>query len=129
MTRLLLDTHALVWWWTDDRRLTPAARAAIAAPGTTILVSAASVWEIATKHRSGKWPEVGQLLAGFDAALRRSRFVPLPVTAAHARLAGELDHPHRDPFDRMLAAQASIEDVALATGDAVFPTMGVATVW
>ena len=60
--KLLLDTHALVWWWTDDRRLPPNARAAIAHPDSTVYVSAASMWEIATKYRLGKWPEVGSLL-------------------------------------------------------------------
>lgn len=127
--RLLLDTHALVWWWTDDRRLPDKARAAIAAPANTILVSAASMWEIATKHRLGKWPEVGALIAQFDSSLRRSRFVPLMVTIEHARLAGGLDHPHRDPFDRMLAAQAIADDASVVSGDSVFASLGVGVVW
>ncbi len=127
--RLLLDTHALVWWWTDDRRLPDKARAAIAAPANTILVSAASMWEIATKHRLGKWPEVGQLIAQFDASLRRSRFVPLMITTDHARLAGMLDNLHRDPFDRMLAAQAMSDHAAVITGDPIFTTLGPDVVW
>ncbi len=127
--RLLLDTHALVWWWTDDRRLPEKARAAVAAPANTILVSAASMWEIATKHRLGKWPEVEALIARFDASLRRSRFVPLMVTITHARVAGGLDHPHRDPFDRMLAAQALSDDASIVSGDPVFASFGVGVVW
>lgn len=127
--RLLLDTHALVWWWTDDRRLPATARAAIAAPANTVLVSAASMWEIATKHRLGKWPDVEALLDQFDASIRRSRFVPLVITIEHARSAGRLDHPHRDPFDRMLTAQALADGAAVVTGDAVFASLGVDVVW
>lgn len=110
--RLLLDTHALVWWWTDDKRLPAVARSAIASSDNAVLVSAASAWEIATKHRLGKWPEVAALLEGFDTSLRRSRFTSLPITHKHARLAGTLDGEHRDPFDRMLLAQARLEELA-----------------
>ncbi len=127
--RLLLDTHALVWWWTDDRRLTPAARAAIADPANTVLVSAASAWELATKHRLGKWDAAGPLVEGFDALLRRSRFAPLPITATEARLAGGMDWAHRDPFDRMLLAQARDQGMALVSGDAVFQGCDVPVVW
>lgn len=127
--KLLLDTHALVWWWTDDKRLPAAARAAIASPDNQVLVSAASAWEIATKHRLGKWPEVAALLDGFDANLRRSRFTSLPISHEHARLAGTLEGDHRDPFDRMLLAQARLEEMALVTGDAVFRGFGAAVVW
>jgi PIN domain nuclease of toxin-antitoxin system len=69
--RLLLDTHALVWWWTDDPRLPAPARAVIADPDNTVLVSAATAWELATKHRLGKWPEVERIIADLDGALRR----------------------------------------------------------
>ena len=127
--RLLLDTHALVWWWTDNKRLPSAARAAIASPDNQVLVSAASMWEIATKHRLGKWPDVAVLLDGFDANLRRSRFTSLAITHAHARLAGSLDGEHRDPFDRMLLAQARQEDLAIVSGDPVFRALGASVVW
>lgn len=127
--RLLLDTHALVWWWTDDKRLPGAARAAIASPDNQVLVSAASAWEIATKHRLGKWPEVAALLDGFDANLRRSRFTSLPISHEHARLAGTLDGDHRDPFDRMLLAQARLENMALVSGDAAFRGFGATVLW
>lgn len=127
--KLLLDTHALVWWWTDDRRLPAAARSAIASADNGVLVSAASAWEIATKHRLGKWAEVSALLDGFDANLRRSRFASLPITHAHARLAGTLDGGHRDPFDRMLLAQARLEELAIVTGDPVFRRYGATVVW
>ncbi len=129
MTGLLLDTHALVWWWTDDPRLTAAARDAIAAPDRLVLVSAVSAWELATKHRLGKWPEVATILDRFDDLLRRSRFAPLPITPAEARAAGALDWAHRDPFDRMLRAQAAAQDLALVSGDTAFAGQGIALVW
>ena len=127
--RLLLDTHALVWWWTDDPRLPAAARDAIADPDRVVLVSAASAWEIATKHRLGKWAEVAPLVDGFDDLLRRSRFAPLPITPAQARMAGSLDWAHRDPFDRMLLAQARDLAVPLVSGDSVFQDRDVPVIW
>ena len=127
--RLLLDTHALVWWWTDDGRLPRAARAAIADPENTVVVSAVSAWEIATKYRVGKWPEVGAILESFETHVLRSRFISLAITAAHARLAGMLDGPHRDPFDRMLIAQSQVEDVPIVTGDSVFASHGASVIW
>ncbi len=127
--KLLLDTHALVWWWTDDRRLPAASRAAIAVPGNVVHVSAATAWEIATKFRLGKWPEVAAIIDGFDSHLRRSRFVPLPVSMEHARMAGGLESPHRDPFDRMLAGQALREKMPIISGDAIFRTLGPTVIW
>ena len=126
---LLLDTHALIWWWTDDPRLTPPARAAIADPARVAHVSAASAWELATKHRLGKWPEAAAVLDQFDDLLRRSRFAALPITPAEARTAGALDWAHRDPFDRMLLAQATALGLALVSGDAAFAGQGVARIW
>ncbi len=127
--KLLLDTHALVWWWTDDARLPAAARAAIAAPGNIVHVSAVSAWEIATKHRVGKWPEVDQLIAEFSSLLRRSRFYPLTIAMEHAQRAGGLAGPHRDPFDRMLIAQAGLESLPVVTADPVFVAYGVPVIW
>ena len=127
--RLLLDTHALIWWWTDDGRLPSAARAAIADRDNTVLVSAASAWEIATKHRVGKWPEVASIVEGFETYIARSRFALLPITASHAKAAGMLDGPHRDPFDRMLIAQARQETLAIVSGDRVFTGYGASVIW
>lgn len=127
--RLLLDTHALVWWWTDNARLPPPARAAIAGQDNAVFVSAASLWEIATKHRLGRWPAVAELLEGFDTSLRRSRFAALPIAHTHAKLAGSLEGEHRDPFDRMLLAQARLEALTLVSGDPVFRAYGAAVVW
>ena len=127
--RVLLDTHALVWWWTDDPRLPATARETLANAAHTVHVSAVSAWEIATKHRIGKWPDVAILIAEFPALVRKSRFIPLGISVEHARLAGALDSPHRDPFDRMLVAQARLEDMTLVSADAALRDMGAAVLW
>lgn len=127
--KLLLDTHALVWWWNDDPRLPDAARQAIADPAATVLVSAASAWEIATKQRLGKWPEEGRVVMEFETLVRRSRFSPLGISLAHALAAGSLAGDHRDPFDRMLIAQSRLEEAAMVSVDPVFASYGVPVVW
>jgi PIN domain nuclease of toxin-antitoxin system len=127
--KLLLDTHALVWWWADDRQLPTVARAAIADPANAILVSAASAWEIATKHRVGKWPEVAPIVDQFLSLVLRSRFMVLSISAAHALAAGALEGPHRDPFDRMLIAQARDAADGIVSADSVFRTYGANVIW
>jgi PIN domain nuclease of toxin-antitoxin system len=127
--KLLLDTHAVVWWWTDDPRLPATARGMIAAAANSVYVSAVSAWEIATKNRLGKWPGVERIIEEFPALLRRSRFVPLPLSVEHARLAGTMDGTHRDPFDRMLIAQSREEKAALISCDTVFRDYGVDLIW
>ena len=127
--RLLLDTHALVWWWADDKRLPRAARHAIADPDNIVVVSAVSAWEMATKHRVGKWPDITAVLDAFERNLLQSRFGAIAVTTAHARLAGSLEGPHRDPFDRMLVAQARTESMSIVSRDAVFRDYGVTVIW
>jgi PIN domain nuclease of toxin-antitoxin system len=127
--KLLLDTHALAWWWIEDKRLPPAARASIANPDNTVLVSAATAWELATKHRLGKWPDGAAIVADLDALLRRSRFGVLAISLPHAHLAGTLDGPHRDPFDRMLIAQCRHEELPIVSGDPVFAQYGVRVIW
>ena len=112
--RLLLDTSTLLWWLDDDKKLGPAARAAIASPDNEVYVSAASAWEISVKRASGK------LEAPFDVAdaLERSFFIELPIEVVHAMAAGELPPHHKDPFDRMLVAQARVEGLTLVAHDA-----------
>ena len=127
--KLLLDTHAVVWWWLDDPRLPTAARDAIASSANTVCVSAASAWEIATKNRLGKWPDVDRIVDEFPSLLRRSRFVKLAITVEHAGLAGALACAHRDPFDRMLAAQSREEKAVLVSADPVFRELGVEVIW
>jgi PIN domain nuclease of toxin-antitoxin system len=125
----VLDTHTFLWWVFDDPKLSQRARTIIAAPEHDILVSAASAWEIATKHRIGKLPEAGDIVDQFPAHLQKARFTPLAIAVEHALLAGRLPGPHRDPFDRMLIAQARILNVPIVTIDPVFATYGVVVVW
>lgn len=127
--RLLLDTHALLWWLFDDPKLSSVARSAIVSPANEIVVSAASAWEIATKHRLGRLPEAGDVPVRLPYYLRRARFAVLPISLEHAQAAGALPGPHKDPFDRMLVAQACIEALAVATVDRVFRDYGVAVIW
>lgn len=129
--RLLLDSHALIWWIANDKRLSAAARDAIADPNTEILVSAATAWEIATKLRLGRLPAVeGALLAAnMNAALMAEGFEALPITVRDAEAAGRLPEPSRDPFDRMLIAQALEHDLALASNEAPFDAYEVRRVW
>ncbi len=126
---LLLDTHALLWWLLDSPELSATARAAIAQPDQRVLVSAASAWELGTKQRIGKLPEAGDIVANLSAYLRKQRFEPLPISIDHALAAGRLPGPHRDPFDRMLMAQAQTEGADVVTTDAVFRAYGLAVVW
>ena len=125
---VLLDTHALLWYVTDDAALTPAARAAI---DTTpeVLVSAASAWEIATKYRLGKLPAAAAIALALPEVMTRSGFAELPVSLADGARAGALEHPHRDPFDRMLAAQALNRGIPMVSADPVLDAFGVTRVW
>ena len=127
--RLRLDTHVYAWWATGDRRLSPTARAAIEAEEAELIVSAVVPFEIATKFHIGKWPGGDAILANLDDALRTQRLVPLPITLPHATRAGLLPWEHRDPFDRLLAAQAEIEGAALVTADPVFGGSGLEVMW
>jgi PIN domain nuclease of toxin-antitoxin system len=112
---LLLDTHALAWWWAGDPRLAGPARARIAHPDTRVLVSAASAWEIGIKHAAGRWPEAPRMLDRWDSLLAAARFEPLPIAATHTIRAAALPWAHKDPFDRVLAAQATLEGAHLVT--------------
>lgn len=127
--RVLLDTHALIWWLFDDPQLPPAAHEAIKNPRHEILVSPVSAWEIATKHRLGKLPEAGDLPERFEHYVTAARFRELPVLISHALAAGRLPGPHKDPFDRMLIAQAQAERIGIVTGDAVFADYGARVIW
>ena len=127
--KLLLDTHALLWWWTNDAQLSAKAKRAIANDSNTILVSAASAWEIATKTRLGKL-DIGPLaLARFADLVQADAFAHLPMTWQHCVHACGLPLDHRDPFDRLLAAQSLLEDAALVTKDAAFAVFGTRTFW
>jgi PIN domain nuclease of toxin-antitoxin system len=127
--RLLLDTHALLWWLFDDPKLSATARAAIADTSNIVLVSAASAWEITTKHRKGRLPDAGDVPQRLTAYLAKARFAPLAITVEHAMAAGALPGPHGDPFDRMLMAQAMAEDMPIVTTDRVFRDYGARVIW
>ena len=126
---LLLDTHALLWWLDGDAALSEPAREAIAAPARAVHVSAASAWEIATKHRLGKLPGATDVARDVAGVLRAQGFEALPVSVADAEAAGRLPGPHRDPFDRMLIAQAVARGWALVSNERIFDGYGVARLW
>ena len=118
---LILDSHALLWWLADDVTLSEGARRAIADPSSDVLVSAASVWEIEIKRALGKLSAPDGLVEAIDAAA----FSTLPITAVDAEQAGRLPPHHRDPFDRMLIAQASRLDGVIVSRDQSFAAYGV----
>lgn len=126
---LLLDTHALIWWLAGDDALGAEARALIEAKDNRVLVSAASAMEISTKHRLGKLPEAGLLATNLPEILRDQGFTELPISIAHATLAGNLQIAHKDPFDRLLIAQSLVENCPLVSNEALFDGFGVNRVW
>jgi PIN domain nuclease of toxin-antitoxin system len=127
--RLLLDTHALLWWFAGNLALPAPARTAIDDAGNDVLVSAASAWEIATKHRLGKLPDAAPLAADLRRFIADQGFLELAVTVAHGQLAGALTIAHKDPFDRMLVAQALLEDLVLVSNERRFDASGVRRLW
>ena len=118
--KILFDTHIYFWWVTGDRKLPPAMRRMVEDSSIEALMSAVIPWELATKSRLGKWPSARRVLDEIEGVLEGGTLVRLPITTVHARIAGLFPVDHRDPFDRMLAAQAKCEGVPLVTVDAVF---------
>jgi PIN domain nuclease of toxin-antitoxin system len=127
--RLLLDTHALLWWLDGDPKLSPAAQKAIGDETTEVLVSAASAWEIATKVRIGKLPGAVDVAKDFLPIIESQRFTPASISVEHAILAGSMRDAHRDPFDRMLIAQARCDGLTLVSNEALFDRFGVRRLW
>ena len=127
--QLLLDTHAFLWWLAGDDALSVAARTAIADDGNGVFISAASAWEITTKHRIGKLRGVGAIIADLDRAIADQGFSGLPISVRHGQVAGALPGPHRDPFDRMLIAQAMLENLVLVSNEQPFDAYGVRRFW
>jgi len=127
--RLLLDTHALLWWLSGDSRLPMQAREAIGDEDAEVAVSAASAWEVSTKVRLGKLPGAEFLAEEFREHVHAQGFDGLSISVGHAQRAGLLPGPHRDPFDRMLIAQALAEDLVLVSNEAAFDRYGVRRIW
>ena len=129
MTHRLLDTHALVWWWLADPQLSDAARDSINDRSHPILVSAVTAFEIANKVRLGKLPAMRELVPIYDLALTQDGIGSLPIHDRHAHHAGLLEGEHRDPFDRMIAAQALLEDMTVVTRDPALAAFGCKVLW
>ncbi|WP_420435893.1 type II toxin-antitoxin system VapC family toxin [Candidatus Poriferisocius sp.] len=129
MSELLLDTHALLWCWADDPVLPPSVREAVTDPENEVFVSAASAWEVATKFRLGRLPEYEGAVLRFNEFVIDASMRHLPVTYQHGLRAGSYTAHHRDPFDRILAAQAELESLVLVTKDAAFQEFPVQVLW
>ena len=125
---LLLDTHALLWWFTDDPRLPAKVRDTIADETRPVYVSAVSALEIAVKHRLGKL-DGAEAVSRFDELVAADGFQHLPITHFHCLKAGGYAVPHRDPFDRLLAAQRALEALTLVTRDPALAQFGIQTFW
>lgn len=127
--RLLLDTHTFLWWLAGDESLSILARDAIQNQRNDVLVSAASAWEITTKHRLGKLPGAAAIVSNVEATIVHQGFSPLAVTVHHGQVAGSLPGPLRDPFDRMLIAQAMLDNLVVVSNEESFGAYGVTRLW
>ena len=127
--RALLDTHAFLWWVAESSRLSESAYRAIADEENDIAVSAASAWEIATKHRLGRLPGADALAFDISAAIAEQGFGGMSITVDDASRAGALPQYHRDPFDRMLIAQALSRNLVLISNESLFDRYGVRRLW
>jgi PIN domain nuclease of toxin-antitoxin system len=127
--RVLLDTHALLWWLSGDPALTRTAARIIADTRNTVVVSAASAWEIAIKVRLGKLHTAANLMSDFCSQMEREGFDLLAISAEHGVRGGLLPGLHKDPFDRMLIAQSQAENMPVITSERVFDSYGVRRLW
>jgi PIN domain nuclease of toxin-antitoxin system len=125
----LIDTHVLLWWLFGDKRLSRRAHGLVRDPDNKIIVSSATAWEIAIKHQSGRLASVRPLILDYAGWIARAGFAELPISSGHAIRAGSWEVEHRDPFDRMIAAQAKLEGVKLVTRDPALEDFGIETIW
>jgi PIN domain nuclease of toxin-antitoxin system len=125
----LLDTHALIWAAFDDPRLSARAREALESRDVAVFVSAASAWELTTKVRIGKLPIAVKFAVEFRSKVRDLGFQELAVTVEHGQRAGLLPGSHKDPFDRMLIAQAQAEDLPIVSNEQIFDEYHVRRLW
>lgn len=126
---LLLDTHAFLWAVMEPEKLSPKIRRLLESSETGVFVSTASAWEISIKYRLGRLPDAAEIVRHYDDVTRELRAEPLLIKSAHALMAGSFPQAHRDPFDRMLAAQAKIEGLMLASKDRALHQFGVQLLW
>ena len=126
---VLLDTHAMIWTLDDPAKLSPVATVTLQDPANKLLVSAATVWEIAIKVGNGKLPLSLPYRAWMDKAIADLELTMVPITLDHAEQQSVLPFHHRDPFDRLLAAQALVENCPLVSGDAIFDAYAVRRIW
>ena len=127
--RLLLDTSTLLWAWATPEKLSSRVQGLLEDPHNKIWVSAASAWEIATQHRLGNFPAGRHVIEEWDDRLVQDGFRQLTISGAHALRAGLLAHAYQDPFDRMIAAQAIVQKIKVATPDPAIVALGADTVW
>jgi PIN domain nuclease of toxin-antitoxin system len=127
--KFLLDTCTLLWWWSEPDKLSPKVSALLRDPQNVVYVSAVSAWEVATKTRIRKLPDGNRLLNEWTHRLGVDGFRDLPISTAHAARAGMLPGEHRDPFDRMLAAQGLLEGWPVLTCDPLIAGLGAETRW
>lgn len=126
---LLLDTHTLLWLLLEPEKIPPQTLTWLRNTRNKIYVSTASAWEITTKHRLGKLPEAAAVVQAYSSHIDYLQAIELPIKQEHALLAGSHPAPHRDPFDRVLAAQAILEHLTLVSCDAAFQHFPVEVVW
>ncbi len=129
--RYLLDTHTLTWAVGDPSLQSEKAVELLSDSKNVLLVSPASVWEMSIKHRAGRWPEVAPFLDDrqYDGFSQHLGLLELPIHVVHTRLAGQFNLAHKDPFDRLLAAQALLEGVGLTSKDTAFDLFPITRVW
>jgi PIN domain nuclease of toxin-antitoxin system len=127
--RFLLDTHALIWFVAGSENLPVAVRGVIEDERNDVHVSAVSAMEVTTKFRLGKLPSAALLAGDFERVITERGFLPLPITVGHAQRAGAMPISHKDPFDRLLIAQALVEDMLLVSNEALFDGYGVGRLW
>lgn len=124
-----MDSHVWLWMLTTPERLNDSTRTALATPENEVVLSVASVWEVAIKHALGKLPLNGPASLLVDVSIRSLKVNILPIALDHALTAANLPPHHKDPFDRILVAQAQLEGLTLVTADHVIPQYGGALMW
>ena len=127
--KILLDTHALLWWWGESEKISRRVLSLVKDPANAIVVSAASAWEISTKHRIGKLPVGARIVQEWNNRIRNDSFTELPINSVHALRAGTIPSDHCDPFDRMIAAQSILEKLPVASIDQAISDLGAERIW